>query len=42
VLDVRPCKHEDGTQGICRSDGWEICADTDPDDDRNEVSCYCD
>lgn len=42
VLDVRPCKHEDGSQGICRSDGWDICVDSNPDDDRNEVGCYCD
>jgi len=42
VLDVTPCVHEDGGQGICRSDGWESCTDTDPDDNRDEVSCYCD
>ncbi|HVR99836.1 MAG TPA: hypothetical protein VMW27_24645 [Thermoanaerobaculia bacterium] len=41
VLDIRPCKTEDGGQGICRSDGWESCTDTDPDDNRDEVSCYC-
>jgi hypothetical protein len=42
VLDVRPCEDENGARGICRSDGWESCSDSDPDDDRNEVSCYCD
>lgn len=41
VLDPRPCQTEDGGRGICRSDGWESCADTDPDDNRDEVSCYC-
>ena len=41
VLDVRPCATEDGGRGICRSDGWESCTDTDPDDNRDEVSCYC-
>jgi len=42
VLDVRPCQTGDGGQGICRSDGWESYTDTDPDDNRDEVSCYCD
>jgi hypothetical protein len=41
VLDVRSCDTEDGGKGICRSDGWESCTDTDPDDNRDEVSCYC-
>ena len=41
VLDPRACKTEDGGQGICRSDGWVSCTDTDPDDNRDEVSCYC-
>lgn len=39
VLDVRPCG---SGGGICRSDGWESCTDSDPDDNRDEVSCYCD
>jgi len=41
VLDTRACQTEDGGRGICRSDGWESCTDTDPDDNRDEVSCYC-
>jgi len=41
VLDVRPCDTGDGGWGICRSTG-DYCADSNPDDNRDEVSCYCD
>ena len=41
VLDVRPCATGDGGWGICRSTG-NYCTDSDPDDNRDEVSCYCD
>lgn len=41
VLDVRPCDPGDGSRGICVSTG-NYCPDSDPDDNRDEVSCYCD
>jgi hypothetical protein len=41
VLDGTLCSPEDGGRGICRSTG-DYCTDSNPDDDRDEVSCYCD
>lgn len=41
VLDVRSCALEDGGQGTCQNTG-NYCTDSDPEDNRDEVSCYCD
>jgi hypothetical protein len=40
VWDVRSCALEDGSRGTCQSTG-NYCTDSDPDDNRDEVSCYC-
>jgi hypothetical protein len=41
VWDVRSCALEDGGgRGTCQNTG-NYCTDSDPDDNRDEVSCYC-
>jgi hypothetical protein len=42
VLDPRPCVTEDGGRGTCQNTGNYCAEDSNPDDNRDEVSCYCD
>ena len=41
VMDVRPCDPGDGSRGMCQSTGNYCSTDSDPDDNRDDVSCYC-